>query len=598
MKYAITRIDNNRTEGWRVCFSARSGERKVVNKTFTDLRYQGRKQALEAAQAYRDEMLVRRKSVSGRYAVKLKRVHSVTGAISSIAWVARFPFDGRSKTRTFNLRKHGYEEAWRLAMNERVKHGGLPPPDAPPPMPEWVEQWLLATSNSNDGGATGRTGVYLLRTGNPWSICWGAEWLVAGHRHRKTWAVSKHGYAGAWALAVEERARYDNLPSPKAPPPMPKWVEEWLSLRSNTSGRTGVFLVRRSSRAGWKMFVGWAATWHSAGKPHTKQWSVRKHGYAGAWRLAVEERARHDNLPSPTEPPPMPRWVEEWLSSAGKRPNTSGRIKPRMSGHAGVRLKSKCIRGDIQTVSWEASIRADGRTKKMSWAVPKYGYAGAWRLAVEERARHDGLPVPKEAPPIPKWVEEWMEEVQTKPKKPKRAGVTLTCQHHPDGTVQYICWRATYTLDGMPKSRQWGIRKHGYVGAWALAVEERARHDGLPVPKAAPPMPKWVEEWLSSRSNTSRCNRANTSGRTGVSLHRINTGGKEFVYWEAMWRSAGKTLKKRWSILKHGYAGAWALAVEERARHDNLPSPTEPPPMPQWVEEWLEDATVAAFTEA
>ncbi|MCR1341705.1 hypothetical protein NRY67_03695, partial [Acidithiobacillus ferrooxidans] len=217
MKYAITRIDNNRTEGWRVCFSARSGERKVANKTFTDLRYQGRKQALEAAQAYRDEMFIRRKSVSGKYTVVLVRSYNVTGAISSIAWVARFPFDGRTKTRSFNLRDHSYEDAWRLAMNERVKHGGLPAPKNPPPMPEWVEQWLLATSNSKDGGATGRTGVHLMRNKHG-SICWEAQWVVSGHRQRKSWALRKYSYEEAWRLAVEERAKHDDLPSPKEPP--------------------------------------------------------------------------------------------------------------------------------------------------------------------------------------------------------------------------------------------------------------------------------------------------------------------------------------------------------------------------------------------
>ncbi len=407
--FGITRIDNNRTEGWRVCFPTRYGERRVANKTFTDLRYQGRKQALEAAQAYRDQMFIRRKSASGRYAVMLVRSYNVTGAISSLAWVARFPFDGRTKTRSFNLLDYGYEHAWRLAMNERVKHGGLPPPDAPPPMPEWVEQWLLATSNSKDGSATGRTGVHLLRTGNPGSICWVASWVVAGHRQRKVWFLRKYGYEEAWRLAVEERAKHDNLPSPKEPPPMPKWVEEWLSSRSNTSrcnrsntsGRTGVFLHRCS--AGGKKVAYWAATWHSARKHHTKQWSVLKHGYDGAWALAVEERARHDNLPSPKAPPLMPKWVEEWLSSAGKRPNTSRRT--------GVYLSHRTPASGKMLVFWAATWRSsDGELHIKTWSVRKHGYAVAWALAVDERARHDNLPSPTEPPPMPRWVEEWLED--------------------------------------------------------------------------------------------------------------------------------------------------------------------------------------------
>ena len=232
----IARIDNNKTEGWRVSLQGPVGAKEKICKTFTDVRYQGRNQALAAAQMFRDGLInglitrgliTRRKSMSGRYAIMLIHRHDVTGATSSVDWTARFPVDGRSKTKRFNLRDYSYEEAWRLAMDERVKHGGLPPPRNPPLMPDWVKQWLLATGNPKRGR---RVGVSLIS--NNGQICWEAIWSVAGHRKRKYWSIRKHGYAGAWALAVEERARHDGLPTPDAPPPMPEWVKQWLLLQS------------------------------------------------------------------------------------------------------------------------------------------------------------------------------------------------------------------------------------------------------------------------------------------------------------------------------------------------------------------------------
>ena len=35
--------------------------------------------------------------------------------------------------------------------------------------------------------------------------------------------------------------------------------------------------------------------------------------HVGAWRLATVARGRHDGLPSPEQPPPMPDWVVAWL---------------------------------------------------------------------------------------------------------------------------------------------------------------------------------------------------------------------------------------------------------------------------------------------
>ena len=304
-RWYIIRIDNNKTEGWRVIVPGPAGR-----KTFTDLRYQGRSQALMAAQKFRDGLITRRKSASGRYGVSLLRLHNVAGAISSIKWMARFPVDGRSKTKSFNLMDHGYEDAWRLAMEERVKHGGLPAPKAPPPMPEWVKEWLLSTPTPTYRGTFGHIGVNLvcpLQNGKRYMV-WKAEWSIAGQSKNKSWSLHKYGYEGAWRLAAEERARHDGLPSPTEPPPMPRWVREWLaSTPANKSGRTGVFLIRRNG------YLSWKAWFRVGGVMKFKCWSLHKYGYEGAWRQAVAWREQCDGLPSPTEPPPMPEWVKEWL---------------------------------------------------------------------------------------------------------------------------------------------------------------------------------------------------------------------------------------------------------------------------------------------
>ena len=60
--YRIARIDNNRTEGWKVTLPGPVGGKATIYKTFTDICYQGRNQALMAAQKFRDGLITRRKS--------------------------------------------------------------------------------------------------------------------------------------------------------------------------------------------------------------------------------------------------------------------------------------------------------------------------------------------------------------------------------------------------------------------------------------------------------------------------------------------------------------------------------------------------------
>lgn len=145
--YAINRVGTERhgQDAWLVHLS-RGG--KSIAMTFSDSTYGGKAQALEVARAYRDavlrvvppltnkdlRMLVRKNrpeggSIPGVYHVPASkdRKHG--------AWIARIevsvndveqdPSDTRRRrkalTRTFSIKKHGYEGARRLAEEERIR---------------------------------------------------------------------------------------------------------------------------------------------------------------------------------------------------------------------------------------------------------------------------------------------------------------------------------------------------------------------------------------------------------------------------------------------------------------------------------------------
>ncbi|MBU2838919.1 hypothetical protein HF670_04940 [Acidithiobacillus thiooxidans] len=74
------------------------------------------------------------------------------------------------------------------------------------------------------------------------------------------------------------------------------------------------------------------------------------------------------------------------------------------SGKIGVRLCHDYKAGRISRVYWEAKFMVNGKQRVRSYSVRKYGYECAWRLAIAERQRHDGEPVPDTVPERPDWL--------------------------------------------------------------------------------------------------------------------------------------------------------------------------------------------------
>ena len=344
--FGISRIKyHNIPSAWKVNL-CRPGERKpVVSKTFSDLRYQGKKPALKAAQAFRDERMaalgiVNRNPVlpakgervkqrpasietSGRIGVSLVRLPK------HAYWSASFMAGGVKKAKTWSISKYGYKDGWRLAVAWREQHDGLPSPKAPPPMPEWLKEWLASLTPQAKlrcDNTSGRVGVSLgkHRQNGEYYPSWDAWLVVDGQRKLTSWAIKKYGYGEAWRLAVAWRAQRDGLPSPKTPPAAPEWLKKWLAspqakLRDgNTSGRVGVFLKRNHR------YAYWTASFPVAGRRKDKSWSISNYGYEEAWRLAVAWREQHDGLPSPKAPPPMPEWVRELTASKNIREHKKG----------------------------------------------------------------------------------------------------------------------------------------------------------------------------------------------------------------------------------------------------------------------------------
>lgn len=83
--------------------------------------------------------------------------------------------------------------------------------------------------------------------------------------------------------------------------------------------------------------------------------------------------------------------------------------------------------------------------------------------------------------------------VQSSRSKTGVPGVTLSyCRRGESVTVR---WHVRYQDEGAQQHKSWSVRKYGYVGAWRLATQVRARVTGTQPPALPPPPPPWLLEW-------------------------------------------------------------------------------------------------------
>jgi hypothetical protein len=84
----------------------------------------------------------------------------------------------------------------------------------------------------------------------------------------------------------------------------------------NTSGVTGVSVDYKIDVQRGVTHAYWLAKVVVAGKPKTRCWFIRRHGYKKAWELAVAFRVKMTNQSLTTKAPPKPnqklqRWAAE-----------------------------------------------------------------------------------------------------------------------------------------------------------------------------------------------------------------------------------------------------------------------------------------------
>lgn len=133
--YGIKRIDHpgSHTHSWHVTIQRRH---RVWTRHFSDRAYGGKKQALVAAIAYRDHLLLRYPAYSRRVFCSIKKKNNRSGVSGvtriehyelnrgrkrlRVYWVARWPVSpGRAKQKKFSVRVYGESGAFRLALKAR-----------------------------------------------------------------------------------------------------------------------------------------------------------------------------------------------------------------------------------------------------------------------------------------------------------------------------------------------------------------------------------------------------------------------------------------------------------------------------------------------
>lgn len=138
----ISRNEKKNAGAWNVSLT-RGAPVRVYTKIFSDSRFGGKKPALAAAQAWRDEIehqhpkltkkqragALSKRNTSGKAGVfrKFHLIQRVDGSEHVVFyWQARTPNGVKPcRTRTFSVEKHGEQEAYRMAVEARLAFEAL-----------------------------------------------------------------------------------------------------------------------------------------------------------------------------------------------------------------------------------------------------------------------------------------------------------------------------------------------------------------------------------------------------------------------------------------------------------------------------------------
>lgn len=131
----ISRIDSGSTHGWFVR-AYRNG--KTYSKLFSDRKWGGKSEALKEARLYRDQLLVKLRSIpretksrrlvyqdarnsTGVIGVCRTTKRNKNGSVTECYSVSWRPEPGIQKCTSFSIRKYGEQKAFQLAVAHRKK---------------------------------------------------------------------------------------------------------------------------------------------------------------------------------------------------------------------------------------------------------------------------------------------------------------------------------------------------------------------------------------------------------------------------------------------------------------------------------------------
>ena len=132
----ISRIDRETTGGGFLVRVMRKGKR--ATQLFSDLDHGGKRNALAAAKAYRDDLEKKMRGYTAKQLSQKERTNNTSGTVGVRKvyetdyrwkskptygyWVAQWsPKKGVRKTKRFSIEKYGEKEAYRLAVQARKR---------------------------------------------------------------------------------------------------------------------------------------------------------------------------------------------------------------------------------------------------------------------------------------------------------------------------------------------------------------------------------------------------------------------------------------------------------------------------------------------